>query len=300
MTSIVPGVKSDGLKKVRHAIEGLLLVLCSWLLLKTINPKFVEIDMSGVTPLKIEKKSWSSLYSQIEGELNAFNVNMQQLQEQAGVKKEQIDELKNQWTQNQFLLEDPDIDPVTAAQLEAEQINLESQINNSEGQLRYVFDTGQFDAITQKTGPSLGTKGDFQGALKALDNWYKQEYPKLQGVTDASGKSAQQNLTDYKNYSEALVKINEQAALVQQRVIDYADQNALLNISEWIGGAVSVGTPSQLLTKQKSSSAYNISQVMTQYKSTLPASLYTQLSQKAATMSNTINNATLSSSHLLW
>lgn len=54
MTSEAPGVKSDGLKKVQNAVYGLLLVLSSFIILKTIDPRLVEISSTLVDPLKIK------------------------------------------------------------------------------------------------------------------------------------------------------------------------------------------------------------------------------------------------------
>jgi hypothetical protein len=51
MTSSAVTTKEDGLKKVQHAVGGLALVLCSFLILKTINPQFVQVPASLVTPL---------------------------------------------------------------------------------------------------------------------------------------------------------------------------------------------------------------------------------------------------------
>ncbi len=55
MTSVAPGSKTDGLGKVRNAIYGLLLVLCSFLILKAINPQFVQVPQGLVAPLDICK-----------------------------------------------------------------------------------------------------------------------------------------------------------------------------------------------------------------------------------------------------
>jgi hypothetical protein len=45
--------KSDGKDRVKNAVIGLLMVLCSYLILQTINPQLVNIPSTLVTPLGI-------------------------------------------------------------------------------------------------------------------------------------------------------------------------------------------------------------------------------------------------------
>ncbi len=47
--------KADGLKKIQNAVYGLLMVLCSFLILRTINPQFVAIPDTLVAPLELDK-----------------------------------------------------------------------------------------------------------------------------------------------------------------------------------------------------------------------------------------------------
>lgn len=53
MTSDAYSTKSEGLKRVENAVYGLLLVLSSYLILKTIDPRLVKIPSTLVAPLKI-------------------------------------------------------------------------------------------------------------------------------------------------------------------------------------------------------------------------------------------------------
>lgn len=55
--------KTDGRQTVTNAVLGLLLALGSFLILRTINPKLVEIDLNGVTPLKVQPSPWSQYYN---------------------------------------------------------------------------------------------------------------------------------------------------------------------------------------------------------------------------------------------
>jgi hypothetical protein len=53
MTSDAAPGKTDGIAKVRNAIYGLLMILSSWLILRTIDPRFVNISSTIVPPLNI-------------------------------------------------------------------------------------------------------------------------------------------------------------------------------------------------------------------------------------------------------
>jgi len=53
MTSFSPQVKGDGLEKVKGALLGLILILSSYIILRTIDPRLVEIPSTLVKPLSI-------------------------------------------------------------------------------------------------------------------------------------------------------------------------------------------------------------------------------------------------------
>ena len=57
MTSDSLNGKSDGKEKIQHAVEGLLMVLCSYLILRTINPQFVNIPNTLVATLTTKPKA---------------------------------------------------------------------------------------------------------------------------------------------------------------------------------------------------------------------------------------------------
>ncbi len=47
--------KSEGKEKIWRAIEGLIMVLASYLILYTINPKYVQLDPNVITPLNLKE-----------------------------------------------------------------------------------------------------------------------------------------------------------------------------------------------------------------------------------------------------
>src|SRR5258706_6141157 len=52
--------KSAGLEKFRNAVLGLILVLCAYLILRTIDPRLVEIPASFVPQLELKGLTYSS------------------------------------------------------------------------------------------------------------------------------------------------------------------------------------------------------------------------------------------------
>lgn len=100
MTSQAWQNKNEGRETATHAIYGLLLILCSWLILRTINPKFVEIDLRGITPLKVQPSAWSRYYSTVLPQLTEMmrnaNIDSQQMQQQATAINGEVTALQNQ------------------------------------------------------------------------------------------------------------------------------------------------------------------------------------------------------------
>lgn len=54
MTNEIVSNKEEGKKKIRNAIAGLLLALAAWLILYTINPKILDVDLSSVVQQVVE------------------------------------------------------------------------------------------------------------------------------------------------------------------------------------------------------------------------------------------------------
>lgn len=72
MTSDAVNKKEDGLKKIKGAIYGLLLALCSFLIVKTIDPRFVDIPYTLVPPIGISAQNdyFSTLASAMDKNKN--------------------------------------------------------------------------------------------------------------------------------------------------------------------------------------------------------------------------------------
>src|SRR3989338_8849748 len=88
--------KKEGLTKFKNAIFGLLLVLCSYIILRTVNPRLVEIPATLVPPLtNVNLKdsiSPDDFFDQISAEVEK----LRQAKGDVKLEKQNIDDLKKQ------------------------------------------------------------------------------------------------------------------------------------------------------------------------------------------------------------
>ena len=80
MTTAVVSGKSDGIKKVTNAIYGLVLVLASYLIIRTIDPRFVDIPTTLVPQLKLVCPGQPSLLMSDPGCRSTSSTLLQQVQ----------------------------------------------------------------------------------------------------------------------------------------------------------------------------------------------------------------------------
>lgn len=101
MTSDAYSQKSDGIEKITNALKGLVLILCSYLILRTINPQFVSIPVGLVTPLGLHGEGnglgydWESILS----DARKNNAAAQAAVDNAKQTKVSIDQLEQQRTE---------------------------------------------------------------------------------------------------------------------------------------------------------------------------------------------------------
>ncbi len=81
-TDAVQG-KSEGLAKIQNAIYGLLLILSSYLILRTIDPRFVNIPSTLVTPLNLHStNTLNDWLSRLSSEVGAYNLDQSKARDQ--------------------------------------------------------------------------------------------------------------------------------------------------------------------------------------------------------------------------
>jgi hypothetical protein len=78
MTSDAVNKKDDGLKKVKGAVYGLLLALSSFLIVQTIDPRFVNIPETLVPPLKISNttdafSTWTTYSEMLKSQIDKID-----------------------------------------------------------------------------------------------------------------------------------------------------------------------------------------------------------------------------------
>jgi hypothetical protein len=175
MTSASFSTKSDGLAKVRNAVYGLVLVLASYLIIKTIDPRFVNIPTTLVPQLKLkcpnlgqeklditDPNCKSSTVASLIDQAQQFNQNGQAAIDSARATQAAIADLQSQLSAAQqeydhecasVGLEDP-----TCAQTYAQIANLRNQIQSKQA------------SVIVDTAKSVMDNGDVAQTLQNMNN----------------------------------------------------------------------------------------------------------------------------------
>lgn len=99
MVSEIPSVKVDAKGRITNAITGLLMVLASYLILATIDPRLVEINTS-IEPIKIDLSGVNQFRSNLENDLRylatEYRNEVKRLDDVIKEKQQRIDELNYQ------------------------------------------------------------------------------------------------------------------------------------------------------------------------------------------------------------
>ncbi len=122
MTSEVPGIKSDGKDKIKNAIFGLIMILASYLILQTIDPRLVEVT-TEIKPIAIKTEPINLFANQLANELDSLSLQsvreLENIKNANKEKQERIDSL-------QARLDDHEADPLTEEELvELEKLKLD-------------------------------------------------------------------------------------------------------------------------------------------------------------------------------
>lgn len=280
--------KSEGKTKIRHAIEGLLLVLGSYLLLQTINPQFVAIPTNLVEPLGIAVKGspfdgfFSSItnnldyldargFAENKAEITATRAAVQNAKIQATELSAEIDQLYN----------DLDLaeDPVEQAAIVEEIAQKTSELKAipSDIAARTAIATANNMAEIAKAGASGGS----YGMSTSTEAVYRAALPNL---TPEAAASVQKQLI----YDQAVIDINKQVQAAQAKI------NAEGALSYTWGSLVGSNQGAITNTTQSARDAArnNIDQIVKQYTKNPSASpeLIAKVREEAATAVTKANN----------
>ncbi len=237
MTADAVNSKSEGLDKIKNAIYGLLLILSSYLILRTIDPRFVNIPSTLVAPLNIHPtnniNTWLndiqlSLLSAQQGSIYKAQVNSI-LDEIAADKKALADyEQEKQSIYNQLNLssdaispdqaelrcEDGDYLSVSNEELCNKLLSILDKENSTKGeivakqavglmtvQIEKCLNTG---AVSQKTSDDCTSIS--QGAIN------EQMKTAIAQLKDLGQPDAANRVIDYSRYAGTMVAINNELA----------------------------------------------------------------------------------------
>ena len=132
MTSVSMGGKANGLDRARNAVYGLLMVLCTYIILKTVNPQLVNIPTTLVPAVKnAGSTSPTDLLNQINAEANAYNEQAQASVDQARAAKENVANLQKNQADLELQREDLLSKGFTADDPEVQDIEAQIQDNQN-------------------------------------------------------------------------------------------------------------------------------------------------------------------------
>ena len=228
--------KSDGLKKLENAIYGLLLVLCSFLILRTIDPRLVNIPSTLVKPLdiKYQPDELSAFFAQLNSDAENFKKattelrhNNNKIQELIDAKKIQQDALCSKLISEnttgpinigpykdechaimaQLSTLSPEAQALVAqiANLDNQQTTLKTQmvVNTAIGTMNI-----QIQACYNIGTAATGGYGINSSAAGCLNDIATTQSAYIKKLSDAGATVEAQKIKDYGTYATSIAKIN--------------------------------------------------------------------------------------------
>jgi hypothetical protein len=246
MTSTSPSGKTEGLKKLENAVYGLLLVLSSYLILRTIDPRLVQIPTTLVAPLNITYKpdEVANFFKQLSDDASKYRQeNMTIINNVAAAQKE-FNRLGNekaalckQLVEEEYPSGNPygneptgsGTDPCLAltklsgmspeAKVLAAKIqDLDNKQTNLTTQIAANTAIGNMNAVIQKCYSVSSSNTRYWLIFNAETNSFTQR-DCSEGISDAAAKGisilkangqdeAANKIENYKNYADSITKIN--------------------------------------------------------------------------------------------
>lgn len=226
--------KSEGLKKVQNAIYGLLLILCSYLILKTIDPRLVELPSTLVAPLKLDydKKVLSDFFNQLAAEASKYRIETAESAQKRDAAKSAVLGLEQQLGE---LLYDQGIDEddprVWAIKFQINKIKSVEALEQAKSGIAFSIPGSYLNSEFQPTDLSLSTikeqkatvekfylnglnrlteTGDPEALIPELNNYYYEAYASL--LMQEHYRSS--------NNKEAIKNINLDTAMILNKMTD--------------------------------------------------------------------------------
>lgn len=228
--------KSEGLDIFKHAIYGLLLVLSSYLILKTIDPRLVEIPSNIVPTITLKKStdfSGGKFYDQILSDAKNQQIATDNFINQAKQSRADIAELEAK--RNEVYLKimnaDNDTSDEEIQQWQTEFESLTNQINlNQAGTLR-LFADSSMSQILSKTDRELGVEN--AGNTSNFVLFYssaKLKKPQIDAIIDSSIQNINEKINPRPNHPtdyNRIQSMKELAPTEYENLVKEAEKNKL-------------------------------------------------------------------------
>ena len=249
MTSDSLTGKSAGKEKIQHAVEGLLMVLCSYLILRTINPQFVNIPTTLVTKLNTTVKYGlmqdANIFqddvfgNNITAAINSYNKatsDLANLNQQKSIIQQQIDSYSGKPLTDQ---QEQDL-----KNLQKNLTQIQDQINQTEATQTLQQGISTLQTIVAKNTID-STTDDMQAAMNSLSDTYDNTIKNLaatngvgQPYVNADGykTTVGDELLDQYNYTMA------QTMLQQEQLVKNGAPSVGTYIKDVLSGSVLTGS----------------------------------------------------------
>lgn len=251
ITSTIPGVKSDGAKRIKNAVFGLILVLASYIILRTVDPRLVQIPTTLVPQLTINQNllasSTSSLLNDLQTAANSLQTqhdnakqNLVAAQNQlttyqgdlAAINKQITDSYSGEYSDLDQICTNPSGDD-TIQQLCASRANKVNQIKNAENAaVVSTVSSGMLESIqtanliAQSNDPGINTAANVQTRIDYVNTLYNTSLQTMQQNSNPPDSAQKQSLDDMHNYALGMLAM-------QKDVIDgpsfWSSANAIIS-----------------------------------------------------------------------
>lgn len=196
--------KNEGLTKLQNAIYGLLLVLSSFLILKTIDPRLVAIPSTLVDPLKLNYKNSSSttdFFNQIASEAANYRAQNLVVVDSWVKEKALLTQLETQKQEMQKVLENPtSLSPQQIELLKAQMQNIDNQITDTKSKIilsstesKILTSTAIGLDLGETSNPTTNTVETVQKAKKLALSSYVFQKAELEKIGNPADKVQQLN-----------------------------------------------------------------------------------------------------------
>jgi len=144
MTTDAVSGKSEGISKAKNAVYGLLLILCSYIILRTIDPRLVAIPTTLVPKLELNNlQATSTAFNDLQNQANQYDetariqgASMQALQAHQIATQKLLDDTNKKLSDLRASGVATQVQQTEIQQLTADAVNYQNQITNDEASLK--------------------------------------------------------------------------------------------------------------------------------------------------------------------